>query len=48
MPIEIRELIIRAEVGGTAQPTQANNEGQDNLQKMVDKVLEAINNQQER
>lgn len=52
MPIEIRELIIRTEIDSslaqTSRNTGASAPGEDHLQQLVDKVLEAIKNKQER
>jgi hypothetical protein len=51
MPIEIRELIIRAEINsGTQSASDSGGQGVSEalLQEMVDRVLESIKNQKER
>jgi hypothetical protein len=51
MPIEIRELVIRAEINSANQKA-SESEGTGNkdalFQEIVDKVLESIKNQKER
>ena len=53
MPIEIRELVIRTEIGGSSskQPTVSNQPGLNTdklVQDAVDKVLEVIEKKKER
>jgi hypothetical protein len=54
MPIEIRELVIRAEVDSssgsrsTQQPAAAGQVTDDLIQQVVDKVVEILKNQKER
>jgi hypothetical protein len=53
MPIEIRELVIRTEIGGKAanlqpSPSKSSVDADKLVQDAIDKVLEVIKNKEER
>lgn len=52
MPIEIRELVIKAEIGREESPRQSGNDNQENtkllIREAVEKTLETIKRREER